>query len=79
MLQYVVIFSNLVFERSYSVLATFSNVSCARGAKKRSTKTLETYLAARCEKNTLRNHKNHRKTQKTTPIEDQIGAPAADF
>ena len=79
MLQYVVIFSNLVFERPYSVLATFSNVSWARGAKKRSTKTLETYLAALCEKNTLRHIKNHKKIKKTTPIEDQMGAPAAPW
>ena len=79
MLQYIVIFSTLVFKRTYIVLAIFSNVSWVRDAKKRSTKTLETYLAARCEKNTLRNLKNQSKTQKTTTIEDQIGAPAADF
>ena len=79
MLQYVVIFSTLVFERPYNVLAIFSNVSWARNVKKPSTKTLETYLAARCEKNTLRNLKNQRKKQKTTPIEAQMGAPAADF
>ena len=45
--------------------------------KKRSKKTLETYLAALCEKNTLRNLKHHKKVKKATPIEDQMGAPAA--
>ena len=78
MLQYVVIFSTLVFERPYSVLAIFSNVSWARNVKKPSTKTLETYLAARCEKNTLRNLKNQRKKQKTTPIEVQLGTRATN-
>ena len=78
MLQYVVIFSTLVFERPYSVLAIFSNVSWARNVKKPTTKTLETYLAAHCKKNTLRNINTQRKTQTTTPIEVQLGARATD-
>ena len=78
MSQLGVIFSTLVFERPYIVLAIFSNVSWARNVKKPSTKTLETYLAARCEKNTLRNLKNQRKKRKTTPIEVQVGAPATN-
>ena len=79
MLQYVVIFSNLVFERPYNVLAAFSNVSWARGAKKRSTKTLETYLAARCEKNTLRNHKNHRKHKKRPQLRTRLAPRPRTF
>ena len=64
MLQYVVIFSTLVFERPYSVLAIFSNVSWARNVKKTSTKTLETNLAARCEKtHTSKPHKSKKNTK----------------
>ena len=77
MLQHVVIFSNLVFERPYSVLAIFSNVSWARDVKKRSTKTLETYLAARCEKTHWETSKITKKNNKTVEIEEQMRAPAA--
>ena len=39
--------------------------------KKRSKKTLETYLGVLCEKNTLRNLKNHKTIKKTITIEDR--------
>ena len=73
-----VISSNLVFERSYNDFATFTHVSCARKMKIPFTKTLQTFLVARCAKNIRKQRQAQRTTQKNTLLEVQMGAPATD-
>ena len=72
------IFANPVFERPYSDLTTFYQVSCTLKLKNTGRKTLQTFLAGHCEKARPEITPGSENHEKPTPIEVQMDALSTD-